>query len=112
MGLWPAFSIGKKLRQTKFFAGLKHRDLLNYVGDINLGIHDFAQFPSVVRLRNSRTWSYTGPDALIDPKYFPSGHCTARLTFSIETDQQAHRLQRVRLRPDCREGLTSAQTIQ
>jgi hypothetical protein len=50
MGLWPAFSIGKKLRQTKFFAGLKHRDLLNYVGDINLGIHDFAQFPSVVSL--------------------------------------------------------------
>ena len=27
MGLWPAFSIGKKLLQTKFFADLKHRDV-------------------------------------------------------------------------------------
>jgi hypothetical protein len=35
-------------------------ELLNHVGDVNLGIHDFAEFAPVVCFRNSRTWSYTG----------------------------------------------------
>ena len=43
-------SIGKKLLQTKFFAGLKHRDYWNHVGDVNLGIHDLPEFPPMVAL--------------------------------------------------------------
>lgn len=43
MGLWPAFSIGKKLLQSKFFRGPQASGLLNHAGDVNVGIQDFSE---------------------------------------------------------------------
>jgi hypothetical protein len=47
MGLWPAISIGKKFYKPSF-SRASSIGLLNQVGDVNLGVHDFAEFPSVV----------------------------------------------------------------
>ncbi len=44
--------------------------LLNHIRDVILGIHDFAEFPTWFRFRNSRTWSYTLRGTLIEAKYF------------------------------------------
>jgi hypothetical protein len=65
--------------------------LLNHVGDINLGIHAFAEFPPAFHFKNSRTWSYTGPGALIEPKYFPSAHSTTKLMTDVPTQIQTNK---------------------
>jgi hypothetical protein len=49
---WPSVrtSLGgntpKEARESNYL--FSSMDLLNHIGDINLGIHDFAEFPSVV----------------------------------------------------------------
>ena len=54
-------------------------ELVNHVGDINLGIYDPSRsFRLWLCFRNSSTRLYTSRCTLIEPKYLPSAHCTAR----------------------------------
>jgi hypothetical protein len=57
-------------------------ELLNQLGDVNLGIHDLVEFPFLVSLQETQERGRIR-DALIEPKYFPSGHCTARPMMDI-----------------------------
>jgi hypothetical protein len=57
--------------------------LLNHIGDVNLDSITSRSLRPWFRFRNSRTRSYTGPNALIEPKYLPSAHSTTRLMTGV-----------------------------
>jgi hypothetical protein len=66
---------GSRYTWDKSVGGTWPRGLLNHVGDVNLGIHDFAEFAPVITLEERKDMSYTGPGALIEPKYLPLESC-------------------------------------
>jgi hypothetical protein len=84
---------------------------MNHVGNVNLGIHDFVEFPPLGFALGNQELGCTRYAALSSSRNIVRQGIAPRdllWTFPIETDQQA---QRLHLHPEYRMELTNVQTI-